>query len=407
MASRLGSIRRPSAGWRVWVPLLLMGLAGLVHPGGAAADGMGEFVCGTPLMEDVLSAQPPGRVPERAPGGPGGGGGKRASACLTPEHIFLFEDSEGILMDPDHTGQDLLDLKVEAANQVIALHGDAFDFIGYWTDFEPARRFGGAHYGSVRNDVEGIGRPLYDQHEAIGLDGQRVQGLVMMYNFHLKDHRVAPGALIHEFCHQWMAFLAPMPDGRSWGGGHFTCRVDNQGGIHVSEWLGSDPARPRSARLNLDTGTDLGYLPLYLMGYVSAEELDVGSSEQRYMDDLDQPAGECMERYYGPVSTWSSADIIGGNGPRVPDASASQKHFKSAWVLIHQPGEPPSKSHVMKALRLLEGLGDDWAVTTLGRGTMDNSLFPDCNCNGAPDADDIASGASLDADGNGVPDECE
>ena len=32
--------------------------------------------------------------------------------------------------------------------------------------------------------------------------------------------------------------------------------------------------------------------------------------------------------------------------------------------------------------------------------------FPDCNFNGIVDADDIASGRSLDVNGNNVPDEC-
>ena len=31
----------------------------------------------------------------------------------------------------------------------------------------------------------------------------------------------------------------------------------------------------------------------------------------------------------------------------------------------------------------------------------------DCNQNGTPDPEDIASGGSLDCTGNGVPDECE
>ena len=38
---------------------------------------------------------------------------------------------------------------------------------------------------------------------------------------------------------------------------------------------------------------------------------------------------------------------------------------------------------------------------------MNNQLFDDCNCNGVPDADDIAAGTSLDVNQNGTPDECE
>ncbi len=38
---------------------------------------------------------------------------------------------------------------------------------------------------------------------------------------------------------------------------------------------------------------------------------------------------------------------------------------------------------------------------------MNNQLFPDCNCNGTPDGDDIGGGGSADDNGNGIPDECE
>ena len=49
----------------------------------------------------------------------------------------------------------------------------------------------------------------------------------------------------------------------------------------------------------------------------------------------------------------------------------------------------------------------DWNHSTLGRGTVDNTIFNDCNCNGVLDSCDIDQSASRDANGNGIPDECE
>jgi hypothetical protein len=74
--------------------------------------------------------------------------------------------------------------------------------------------------------------------------------------------------------------------------------------------------------------------------------------------------------------------------------------------MIHLPGDPPSASELNKAVGILEQHAVDWQVSTLGLGTMNNTLFDDCNCNDLPDEDDIAGG-SPDDDGNGVPDECE
>ncbi len=75
--------------------------------------------------------------------------------------------------------------------------------------------------------------------------------------------------------------------------------------------------------------------------------------------------------------------------------------------MIHLPGAPPTDPQLDKGLGILEQHMIDWKFGTLDRGTMDNSLFADCNCNGVPDSDDIAGGDSDDNNGNGIPDECE
>jgi hypothetical protein len=51
--------------------------------------------------------------------------------------------------------------------------------------------------------------------------------------------------------------------------------------------------------------------------------------------------------------------------------------------------------------------GDDGSNPGLLNDTWEYGLLEDCNGNGVPDAQDIASGASQDCNGNGVPDECD
>ena len=75
--------------------------------------------------------------------------------------------------------------------------------------------------------------------------------------------------------------------------------------------------------------------------------------------------------------------------------------------MIHQPGDPPDGIELAKAVSINEQQTIDWNFGTLGRGTMDHSLFDDCNCNDVPDADDITGGTTLDINTNGIPDECE
>lgn len=59
----------------------------------------------------------------------------------------------------------------------------------------------------------------------------------------------------------------------------------------------------------------------------------------------------------------------------------------------------------------LDGNGSpDITVSSLGNSAvviLFNGLFPDCNANGVPDPQDVASGSSSDCNGNAVPDECD
>ncbi len=205
-------------------------------------------------------------------------------------------------------------------------------------------------------------------------------------------------------------FLPNLADGRTLQGTncgrafHWNSKVDGQGsGMEIAEWVGSSPATEVGGQIsfNTDIGGVFSYSDLYLMGYVSPEEMDAGNSELRYMDD------GCASPYFGPISSFSSADIIETAGPRVPDSTAAQRDFKTAWIMIHQPGDPPSLAQLEKAVGIMEQHMIDWNTGTLGRGTMDNSLFPDCNCNAIADDQEIADGTSPDCNNNGIPDECD
>ncbi len=216
-----------------------------------------------------------------------------------------------------------------------------------------------------------------------------------------------------EFEHRFAMFLPALLDGRVLQGNdancgrsaHWNWQVDGQGSsMEIAEWVGSDPAILDGSfvTFNTDNGGIFSYSDLYLMGYVSPDEMDAGNSELRFMEE-----SNCASPYFGPISDFTSADIVASAGARVPDSTEAQKDFKTAWIMIHRPGAPPTGGQLLKATSILEQHMTDWSFSTLALGTMDNQLFPDCNCNGVPDSDDIAGGTSDDVNGNGIPDECE
>ncbi len=171
-------------------------------------------------------------------------------------------------------------------------------------------------------------------------------------------------------------------------------------GMEIAEWWGASPAYRVQSNLlpNKDTlGGMYSYTDLYLMGYVSPEEMDANNSELRYMDF------GCGSPNFGGISTFTSADVIASAGSRVPNADNAQKHYKTAWIMFHQPGAPPTAEQLSKAARIQEQHTRDWYTGTLGRGTMDNSLYTDCNCNSIPDGEESGAvgGCTVTADNDG------
>lgn len=309
----------------------------------------------------------------------------RHVAALSHDDIFPFEDTDGLLLTDFSEGA-LYDLMIVAANALLSVHGDNYDFIGYWLNFAPHHEIGAAFHLSFENDVIGIGADLYELREKSGLGGDHIEGFVMMWN--INSVQWQPGGspdadytrlvLCHEFEHRFGVFLPDLSDGRQMQGGcgyqyHWNTKVDGQGSaMDISEWTGSSPASlVTSFGFNADIlGGAYSYTDLYLMGYVTPQEMDSGNSELRYMDNWN-----CMHPlYFGSISSFSSSDIIDAAGPRVPDAASEDKDYRTGWIMIHLPGDAPDVAELDKAIGILEQNMIDWSTSTLGRGTMDHSL---------------------------------
>ena len=373
------------------------------------------FECGYRSPEEVQAAiraaveageivdpvtRPLPRVAERTVfGGQLRGGGV---PTVTAADITPFEDSASLLLT-NFSDCQLIDLMADATNAVLAAEGDNFDFIGFFVNFTPDHQIGSAFYASLENDVSGIGLNIFNLRLSRGVAGNNLQGWVMMW----KESSWAPNlttmlVLGQEFEHRWAMFLANLLDGRSLQGldddicgrsAHWNWKVDGQGsGMEIREWIGSSPAVLGGTCSGgfpfICNNTDIGdspsglgavfsYTDLYLMGYVSPAEMDAGNSELRYMD-----SGDCDSDYNGTISTFASADIVASNGARSPNSVASQHDFRTAWVMIHLPGAPPTAGQVNNVVNILNRWSEAWEWGTLARGTMDNTLQVPVPCPG-------------------------
>jgi len=99
-------------------------------------------------------------------------------------------------------------------------------------------------------------------------------------------------------------------------------------------------------------------IELYLMGLKSAQELrDAGFTLDVYTGVIpdDRPR---LKGYFSAtgVTSYTIDDIIALYGPRVPDASVSQKRFKALTVILTKEGAEDYSGRIVDDLKWLAGL---------------------------------------------------
>lgn len=349
------------------------------------------------LLREHIQKLRTGALPSRRSPAVSPGRGPSGPQAVSPDDIFAYEDSASLLLT-NFSFDDLEMLMVDAANALMLAHGDSFDFVGFFLNFTPDHTIGAAFYSPIENDINGVGdmggflglpNPTFNLRSSLGLGGNNIEGFVMMWNVFSWTGGAGGSAtftrlvLAQEFEHRFALFLPPLLDGRVMQGddnicgrsAHWNWQVDGQGsGMEISEWTGSSPALPTGLFVNFNTdipGGVFSYSDLYLMGYVTPAEMDAGNSELRFMQGSD-----CSSNFNGTISTFGSADLIAAAGPRVPSSASEDKDYRTGWVMFHLPGQAPGPTARNHAAGILNQHTADWSTSTLGRGTMDNTLPP-------------------------------
>jgi hypothetical protein len=141
----------------------------------------------------------------------------------------------------------------------------------------------------------------------------------------------------------------------------------------------------------------------------------------------DDPIGNGAWQWFGTMSTAPNGriDVIWNDTRNDPTATLSQLYYSystdggqhwAANVAVspswnHFLGYPQQDKIGDYYTMVSDDVGANVAYAATFNGEQDVYYLrigpPDCNGNGVPDADDIASGHSQDDNGNGIPDECE
>jgi len=237
----------------------------------------------------------------------------------------------------------------EIAKEFLRLHPDTYDFLVFFSNFDfsmpdPAAK---AFYLEVKNDIQGIGKPLFDSSALFGSNG-KLQGTIDMGNIStMITNPVDPmfeetiNTLSHEQLHRWGASVKFRD-----GSGNISTALLGKDGNHWSFLLDTDASvlygndwQDNGNGTFTSTGGGKYYSPLdlYLMGFYQSSQVP----SMLLIDNQNiDPAGlpEAGATISGTPLYITIDDIIAAEGERLPSASASQKIFKTGFILIARPG---------------------------------------------------------------------
>ena len=221
---------------------------------------------------------------------------------------------------------------IEAITQKFFTHfGDEYDFL----QIIFARAYAENRYGlATRNDVQGIGLPLFNSNAVYGSAG-RLTGITV-FPFPTFYDGISVSTL-HEMGHRWMVALHFPPFANSlphWPVSDLAADImgynttPNSQGLHFDYTL--QPVAGGNYKVVPDSSPKkFSDLSQYLMGLRPASH--VGSHFVFNNQTQTITAGGTL---VGPVTAVTINDVIAHFGPRLPDFAHAQKRFRVAAILV-------------------------------------------------------------------------
>lgn len=276
-------------------------------------------------------------------------------------------------------------------------HEDAYDSLIVFNSIDlSASRFSLAHAYPIRNDITGIGENIGDWGRFYGSE-RRLSAFVNMGSVSdYPSHPTAPitglphssllTILAHEVGHRFLAYPRWVdPDtgekstellGRQFA--HWSFFLNSEASVLEGNWI-EDHGENASPRFETIQATDYySHLDQYLMGLMDASEVQPTflvkqPSASRSLGNAAR-SPEVGVKFDGIRVEVRVEDIIAAEGPRRPDASVSQRHFRHAFALVVRDAEAPDPT----ALEKMEALRTVWRsyfAAQLGtRASLDTEL---------------------------------
>ncbi len=273
---------------------------------------------------------------------------------------------------------------VAAAQRFYAVQPDSFDQIVLITDFDLLGAPFGAFYQGVRNEVQGIGVGNFDVAQAFGSAG-RLQGFLHMN--HVNAWSDSPlgfsflNVLGQEAEHEWGAFVryqrtgleSDLILGRSFA--HWSFYLETDGSVMEGNgWRDNGNGTFTTVR----AFDNFSFVDQYVMGFRPAEEIPPFFLLEIPGVTLDQRSQfpQLGTTVTATKSIVTINDIIGVEGPRIPDVSTSPKAFRQGYLYLLRRGTTASQQNLDKAERFRASWPDYFSDRTDGRGIFQTQLGP-------------------------------
>ena len=220
---------------------------------------------------------------------------------------------------------------------------DDFDFLIIVYNLSTFNVVGGGLFIKVKNEVSGIGLPMFSSDRVWGSEGA-LRGISIVEA--IED--ISGGVLLHELTHEWGNSILPMVHeiGAHWG---FSSANGVLGGFNIADLVDHGDGRYSAGRFS-PTGYNpgstfapyygFGQIELYFAGLLPPEEVpDLWVAEDgKWLDEYTDDGHLLFTA--SKVRMYTIEDIIAEHGPRIPDYTHSQRDFRVATILLIDEDRP-------------------------------------------------------------------
>ena len=287
--------------------------------------------------------------------------------------------------------------RIDLGKGAFAQIADQYDYLVVFTTFDFDKGGSAAFFSSVRNDVQGIGLPIFDNASFYGSVGT-LRGIIDMGN--IKDLSFAPGAPgyrnnLNIFAHELMHTFGVYAKYTNASG----VQSDDLRGaenVHWNYFLDSDASLMYGADWRDLNGQfqagDIFHrysdLDLYLAGFYGANEVQAislirgGSGSATAYPVLAATTNGTREAI-------NIAQIVSANGARIPSVANAQKQFRAAFVLLTRASDSVNPQLIASLERFRLAAQERFSAMTHGRGVLaihaqaKSPTLANTNCAGA------------------------